>query len=127
MDIRSVEQTPVDILHQGTVQQWWLFKPRELRQETLGGYLEHVDEFVIQGGGQGHPHHHHTWEFYFILSGRGTITIDNESREIGPGDLITVPPDAIHSLRPNSPNASLHCFAFAVGLKDTPEIDYMAD
>jgi hypothetical protein len=32
----------------------------------------------------------------------------------------------VHSIRPVSPHASIRCFVFAVGLADTPEIDYSA-
>ena len=34
-----------------------------------------------------------------------------------------IPPDAVHSLRPVSDDA-IHCFCFAVGVKDAPEVDY---
>jgi hypothetical protein len=28
------------------------------------------------------------------------MTISGEERQVGPGDLITIPPDAVHSIRP---------------------------
>jgi mannose-6-phosphate isomerase-like protein (cupin superfamily) len=127
MDVRSIEKVQSSGVHQDTVENWWLFEPRELKRQTLGGYLEHVDEFEVRGGGEINPHQHHTWEFYYVLSGRGIMTIGDESREVAQGDLIAIPPDAIHSLRPLSANASIRCFAFAVGLKDTPEVDYKAE
>jgi quercetin dioxygenase-like cupin family protein len=127
MDVRSIEQATPEGVHQNTVANWWLFKPRELKSETLGGYLEHVDEFVVAGGSEVHPHHHHTWEFYYVLSGRGMMTVDGASREVAQGDLVSIPPDAIHSLKPISDNAPIRCLAFAIGLKDTPEVDYVAE
>lgn len=33
-----------------------------------------------------------TTEVYYILSGRGTMEIDREHRDVGPGDTIYVPP-----------------------------------
>jgi hypothetical protein len=69
MDIRSIEQVPPSPEHQGTVPVWWLFKPREMREETLGGHLELVSEFEVVGGGEVHPHSHPTFEFYYVLSG----------------------------------------------------------
>ena len=71
MDIRSIEDVPASPEHQGTVPVWWLFKPREMRDETLGGHLELVSEFEVMGGGEVHPHHHPTFEFYYVLTGRG--------------------------------------------------------
>ena len=127
MDIRSIEQVPASPEHQGTVPVWWLFKPREMRDATLGGYLELVSEFEVMGGGEVHLHKHHTYEFYYVISGRGIMTIEDESREIRQGDLVKIPPDALHSLRPVSDTASIRCFAFAVGLKDTTAVNYSSE
>lgn len=127
MDVRSIEGTPPSAEHQGTVPVWWLFKPRELRDQTLGGHLELVSEFEVKGCGEVHPHKHPTFEFYYVLSGRGLMTIGGETQEIRQGDLVKIPPDAIHSLRPTSPNASIRCLAFAVAVKGAPAIDYSAE
>jgi mannose-6-phosphate isomerase-like protein (cupin superfamily) len=127
MDVRSIEQVPASPEHQGTVPVWWLFKPREMREETLGGYLELVSEFEVMGGGEVHPHKHHTIEFYYVITGRGIMVIEGEEREIRQGDLVKIPADAIHSLRPVSPNASIRCLAFAVGLKDTQAVNYSSE
>ena len=78
MDVRSIEQVPASPEHQGTVPVWWLFKPREMREETLGGHLELVSEFEVMGGGEVHPHSHPTFEFYYVISGRGIMIIENE-------------------------------------------------
>ncbi|MEP6624297.1 MAG: hypothetical protein ABJC79_07625 [Acidimicrobiia bacterium] len=39
------------------------------------------------------------------------------------GDLVSIPPDTVHSLRTTG-DQSVHCFCFAVGVKDAPPIDY---
>ena len=127
MDIRSIEQVPASPEHQGTVPVWWLFKPREMREETLGGHLELVSEFEVMGGGEVHPHSHPTFEFYYVISGRGIMTISGEDAEIGQGDLVKIPPNAVHSLKPVSPNASIRCFAFAVAVPGAPPINYSSE
>jgi len=127
MDIRSIETSSAEGVHQNTVQNWWLFRPRELKQQTSGGYLELVSEFEVMGGGAIHPHKHHTLEFYFVLSGRGLMTIENETRLVRQGDLIRIPPDALHSLRSESANASIRCLAFSMGLPGTDPVDYVND
>lgn len=38
-----------------------------------------------------------------------------------------IPPNAIHSLKPVSPNASIRCLAFAVAVKNAPVIDYSSE
>lgn len=127
MDVRSIEKVPPSLEHQGTVPVWWLFQPRELRAGTLGGHLELVSEFEVRAGGEVHPHQHPTFEFYYVLSGRGLMTIEGTSQEIAPGDLVKIPPNAVHSLRPASPNAGIRCLAFAVAVKDAPAIDYTTE
>jgi quercetin dioxygenase-like cupin family protein len=127
MDVRSIEGVPASPEHQGTVPVWWLFKPREMRDETLGGHLELVSEFEVIGGGEVHPHKHPTFEFYYVLSGRGVMVIEGEKREIRQGDLVKIPPNAVHSLKPVSDNASIRCLAFAVAVKDAPAINYSSE
>ncbi len=124
VDVRSIEQVAPDVEHNGTVPVWWLVRPRELQEATAGGYLELVSEFEVAGGGMVDPHHHPTHEFYYVTSGRGIMTIDGEEHEVVQGDLVHIPPEAIHSLRPVSDNAPIHCFCFAVGCRDAGKVDY---
>ena len=64
MDIRSIEGTKPVEEHAGTVPVWWLYKPREMFEETAGGYPELISEFEVKGGGKVHSHSHPTYEFY---------------------------------------------------------------
>src|SRR4030095_11607555 len=70
------------------------------------------------------PHHHPRHEFYYVTAGRGLMTIEDEEREIRQGDLVHIPPNAVHSLRPVSDSAPSRCFAVAVGTPDAGEINY---
>ena len=46
------------------------------------------------------PHHHpRTEEIYYILEGDGEMTVDDETRRVGPGDAIAIPPGARHTIR----------------------------
>ena len=127
MDVRSIRDVAPAMEHQGTCAVWWLFKPRELFEQTAGGHLELVDEFEVVAGGEVHPHKHPTYEFYYVTVGRGIMTIEGESRGIGPGDLVLIPPDAVHSIKPASPNAPVRAFCFAVGVKGAQPYDYGRD
>ncbi len=124
MDVRSIEGVAPTLEHAETTRVWWLIQPREMREETIGGHLELVSEFEIEGGGAVDPHQHSTYEFYYVISGRGIMTIGSEMREIRQGDLVKIPPDTVHSLAPVSANASIRCLAFAVGVSGAPLIDY---
>lgn len=126
MDIRSIEKKPPSEEHQGTVPVWWLIEPREMYESSIGGHLELVSEFEIKGGGKVNPHSHPTYEFYYVTYGRGYMQIGDEIETVSQGDLIRIPPDAIHSMWPISANAPIHCFCFAIGIKGAQPIDYTA-
>jgi mannose-6-phosphate isomerase-like protein (cupin superfamily) len=57
------------------------------------------------------------------MSGEGVMTIGAEQRDVHPGDLVYIPPEAVHSLRPTGDSA-IRCFCFAVGVKGAGPIDY---
>lgn len=123
MDVRSIATVEAEVEHNGTVPVWYLVHPQEMRQITDGGYLELVNEFEVAAGGAVFPHAHPTHEFYFVMNGRGVMTIDGEDRDVAAGDLVYIPPDKVHSLRPTGGGA-IHCFCFAVAVKGAPETNY---
>jgi mannose-6-phosphate isomerase-like protein (cupin superfamily) len=56
-------------------------------------------EARVPAGGATQRHHHKlSEEFYFILEGSGSMEIDGESRAVGPGDAILIPPGAWHTI-----------------------------
>ena len=124
MDVRSIKDKAPTMEHQGTVAVWWVVEPREFKKITEGGFLELVSEFEVAGGGYVNPHKHPTHEFYYVTSGYGIMVIGKEKRKIGPGDLVHIPPNKVHSLKPVSKHAGIHCFCFAIGVKGAPPIDY---
>jgi len=124
MDVRNIENAAPVVEHNGTVPVWWMVNSREMKEQTDGGFLELVNEFEVPGGGLVDPHSHPTHEFYYVLRGRGIMTIGDEERLIAQGDLVHIPPDAVHSLRPVSDHASIHCFCFAIGVKGAGPINY---
>src|ERR1700712_1084742 len=123
MDVRSIEEVEPIIEHNGTVPVWWLVNPREMFDITEGGHLELVSEFEVAGGGLVDPHQHPTHEFYYVTNGRGIMEIEGEEREIVRGAPVHTPPMAMHSLRPVSDTAPIHCFCFAVGVPGAASVD----
>src|SRR6202044_2160368 len=106
MDVRSIEAKAPVVEHNGTVPVWWMIESREFKEITDGSYLELVNEF------------------YYVMNGKGIMTIDGEDRDISQGDLVYIPPDKVHSLRPISDHAPIHCFCFAIGVKGAGAINY---
>jgi mannose-6-phosphate isomerase-like protein (cupin superfamily) len=50
-------------------------------------------------GGSTTPHYHvRTEEIYYILSGAGRMRIAGETRQVGPGDAIAIPPGLEHEI-----------------------------
>jgi mannose-6-phosphate isomerase-like protein (cupin superfamily) len=45
------------------------------------------------------PHRLKTSEVYYILSGQGRMSIDGEEQEVGPGQAIYIPPQAVQFIR----------------------------
>ena len=123
MDVRTALDVEPEVEHNGTVPVWWLIHPREMKDITDGGYLELANEFEVAVGGEVFPHTHPTHEFYFVMSGAGVMTVGDEERPVKPSDLVYIPPDVVHSLRPTGDEA-IRCFCFAVGVKGAGEIDY---
>jgi quercetin dioxygenase-like cupin family protein len=124
MDVRNIREKAPVVEHNGTVPVWWMVESQEMKELTDGGFLELVNEFEVAGGGHVEPHSHPTHEFYYVLSGRGIMEIEGDVREIGQGDLVHIPPDKVHTLRPVSDHAAIHCFCFAVGVKGAGPINY---
>ena len=124
MDVRSIDRVEALPMHHGTVPVWWLVEPRAMKEATSGGYLELAAEFEVAAGGHVAPHSHHTHEYYYVLQGRGVMIIGDEEREVVLGDFVHIPPDLVHSIRTLSDTAPLRALVLAVGLPDTPELDY---
>ena len=93
MDVRSIEDVEPAVEHNGTVPVWWLVSSREMKDITDGGYLELVSEFEVAGGGLVDPHAHPTHEFYYVTSGRGIMTIEDEHWRLARGPKV-------HRMRP---------------------------
>lgn len=43
--------------------------------------------------------HPQTEEIYYILEGQGMMRVGDETRGVGPGDAIAIPPGAVHQIR----------------------------
>jgi|LakMenE18May11ns_1017448.scaffolds.fasta_scaffold9920607_2 mannose-6-phosphate isomerase-like protein (cupin superfamily) len=54
-------------------------------------------EAIVGPGIRTQAHFHpKTEEIYYVLSGVGLMHLGNESREVGPGDAIAIPPGTVH-------------------------------
>jgi quercetin dioxygenase-like cupin family protein len=99
MDVRRAPAEPI-VEHGGTCATYFMFYKESFRDETEGSYLEYISEFEIPVGGRLEPHTHDTHEFYYLLSGAAIMEVEGEHREVGPGDLIRIGRNEVHSIWP---------------------------
>ncbi len=58
-------------------------------------------------------------EFYFILEGVGEMGLGDETRQVGPGDAILIPPGQFHDIRATTSLRFLCCCAPPYSHEDT--------
>jgi len=57
-------------------------------------------EASLPAGNATERHYHkESEEIYYIVSGTGTMELDGETTEVGPGDAILIPPGAWHQIK----------------------------
>ncbi|MEN8169725.1 MAG: cupin domain-containing protein [Pseudomonadota bacterium] len=72
-----------------------------------GNHNQSLAEAVLPVGTTTLLHrHHHSEELYYITSGKGLMTLDNEQFAVSAGDTITIPPGTPHSVK-NTGNEEL--------------------
>jgi quercetin dioxygenase-like cupin family protein len=116
MDIRRAAEVPVTVEHEGTCHSYFMFDKESVRDETIGTYLEFICEFELAAGQSLAPHDHDSHEFYYLIRGSAVMTIDGEDRPVGVGDLVHIPPNAVHSITDTSVSGAegMRALAFAV-------------
>ena len=114
MDVRNTAELPVTVEHGGTCLTTFTYPKESFREETKGSYLEYVAEFELTPGAHLEPHRHDSHEFYRILEGEAIIQIEDEQRLLTPGDLVRIPPNAVHSIWPAREGGSFRALSFAV-------------
>lgn len=101
--------------HNDTVRSYFMIGMEELRDQTLGSYLQLVNEFVVEPLVAIQPHYHNSHEFYYVLSGQATVRVGNRVEQVNPGSLIHTPPNIAHSIFAH--RSGVRCLAFAVSFQ----------
>lgn len=79
-------------------------------------------EATVPAGAETEAHYHpRSEEIYYVLGGRGLMTLGDERREVGRGDGILIPPGTRHKLRniADEPLVILCCCAPPYSHQDT--------
>jgi mannose-6-phosphate isomerase-like protein (cupin superfamily) len=83
--------------------------PRYIREEGIVSYLlaspitsdsQHLTTSIVEikPGGKQRVHSHTPEQIYYILEGRGHMTVSDETARVEPGDCIFIPSGASHGL-----------------------------
>jgi mannose-6-phosphate isomerase-like protein (cupin superfamily) len=93
MQITNLDRVPAFITKDGSeIRELLAHRNSAIRNQSLA-------EAQIQPGCSTQEHYHKlTEEIYYITHGHGKMRIDNETREVAPGDAIAIPPGKKHKL-----------------------------
>jgi mannose-6-phosphate isomerase-like protein (cupin superfamily) len=101
MDVVNIDQSKPFITADGSeIRELLAHRNSSIRNQSLA-------EARLPCGGATTPHYHRkTEEIYFIVDGFADMRIGSESRQVGPGDSIAIPPGEVHQIR-NTGNIEL--------------------
>lgn len=93
MDVKNLHEIPAFITKDGSeIRELLSYRNSCIRHQSLA-------EARLPPGGSTQGHHHvRTEEIYFILEGRAKMQVGEETREVGPGDAIAIPPGTYHQI-----------------------------
>jgi mannose-6-phosphate isomerase-like protein (cupin superfamily) len=94
MDVVNHRQTvPFTTADGSTIRELLAHRNSAIRKQSLA-------EARLGPGCATTPHHHAvTEEIYYILSGTADMTLGHDTRGVGPGDAIAIPPGLRHTIR----------------------------
>ena len=91
--INQREAVPFTTADGSTIRELLAHRNSSIRKQSLA-------EARLAPGQATTPHHHAvTEEIYYILSGSAAMTLGAETRSVGPGDAIAIPPGQRHTIR----------------------------
>lgn len=93
MDVVNHRDTvPFTTVDGSTIRELMAHRNSSIRKQSLA-------EARLAPGAATTPHHHKvTEEIYYILSGSASMTLGSETRPVGPGDAIAIPPGLRHTI-----------------------------
>jgi mannose-6-phosphate isomerase-like protein (cupin superfamily) len=93
MDVKNLNQVPAFLTKDGSeIRELLAYRNSVIRNQSLA-------EARLPAGGSTQEHYHpEAEEIYFITAGAGCVRLEGETREIGPGDAIAIPPGTRHKL-----------------------------
>ncbi len=105
MEVRNLDEAEPFTTNDGSTIRELLGLPTSTRVRN-----QSLAEATLEPGQATTRHYHReSEEIYMLLEGGGVMEIDGETREVGPGDAVLIPPGARHTLRAGTAGARLLC------------------
>src|ERR1041385_4703 len=93
MDGKNLNEAPAFTTKDGSeIRELLAHRNSAIRNQSL------AEARVPVGGGTLEHYHAQTEEIYFITAGTGRMRIEDETREVQPGDAIAIPPGRRHKI-----------------------------
>mgnify|MGYP001065141666 FL=1 len=93
MDVKNLNEVPAFITKDGSeIRELLAYRNSCIRNQSLA-------EARLPPGAATTAHRHlKTEEIYYILEGQGLMELEGETRLVGPGDAIAIPPGSRHQI-----------------------------
>jgi len=116
MDVKNLDDVPAFTTKDGSeIRELLAHRNSVIRNQSL------AEARVPVGGSTLEHYHAKAEEIYYITAGTGRVRIENETRDVRPGDAIAIPPGQRHKIwnTGNEPLKLLCCCAPAYEHSDT--------
>ncbi len=93
MDVTNIDRVPAFVTKDGSeIRELLAYRNSAIRNQSLA-------EARLPPGCSTTSHHHvRAEEIYYILEGEGLAQLEGETRRVGPGDAIAIPPGVVHRI-----------------------------
>ncbi len=93
MDVRNIDRVPAFITKDGSeVRELLAHRNSCIARQTL------AEARVPPGGITSLHYHRQAEEIYYLLAGQGLMRLGDQTRPVGPGDAVAIPPGALHQI-----------------------------
>ena len=93
MDVQNIDRVAAFVTKDGSeIRELLAHRNSCIRNQTLA-------EARLPAGGATAAHRHaKTEEIYYVLEGRGRMRVGDQTRDVGVGDAVAIPPGAVHQI-----------------------------
>lgn len=117
MDVKNRDEVPAFVTKDGSeIRELLARRNSSIRNQSLA-------EARLKPGASTRRHFHpETEEVYYVLGGTGRMRIEQEQRDVGPGDAIAIPPGCGHTITNTGSEVLVFLCCCAPGYEDADTV-----